>query len=431
MRTFIIGFVVFLIYSIPATWHYTCQIRNLCGDNTIVEDDTKNPKNNLALSLEDSLFLTNRTNDLSIKIGDSILLTNQDQFGFLPNSAKLNLTDNNKVLLGNMATYLKENPEARLEIVGSYFEDEKVTSGTLDNLGLARADAIRKYLMSEYDFKSDRFKIDYEAIERGDENHLFDLAIKMNDSTLFAKSDSFNFAFNSAKLNLTDNNKDFLKEMGSRLRENPKAKMEIVGSYFEGENVTSGTSADLGLARATAIRDFLIDKYNFKSNQFILDSKKVERGSEAYLDRPLEYDIIVPNIKPNTKPKGKNEEVLVEASYTFERMTFSDINFEYNSDKFMPSNSFSVYADSVKKHLELFPEKKLTIVGHADNRGTEDYNYGLGLSRANNVIIYLRDNKKIEIERIDSDSKGEKKPIVPNTTESNMRKNRRVEVIIK
>ena len=86
-----------------------------------------------------------------------------------------------------------------------------------------------------------------------------------------------------------------------------------------------------------------------------MDYNEIKRGNTAYLDRPIEYDFIVPKL--DAQPKGENEEVLTEASYTFERMTFSDINFEYNSAIFNPSNSFSTYADSVKTYLKLNPEK--------------------------------------------------------------------------
>jgi outer membrane protein OmpA-like peptidoglycan-associated protein len=307
MRTFIIGFVVFLLYAIPARWHYVCQIRNLCEDK---------PTETTAIASKIVSKIPNRTNDLMLKAGDSTLLTGYEQFGFSPNSAELQLTDNNNKYLSGMADYLKANPDARVSIIGNYFDDEKVTSGTYDNLGIARAAAIRDRLVSEYGFDTNRFKV---------------------------------------------------------------------------------------------------------------DNKEIKKGNSDYLDVPIEYGIIVPKL--NAKASGEVE--LAEASYTFERMTFSDINFEYNSAVFNPSKSFSVYADSVKQYLAANPKKALTIVGHADNRGSDETNRVLGLRRANNVIIYLRDKKGIDLKRMDSDSKGEKKPIVPNTNEANWRKNRRVEVIIK
>ena len=116
MRTFIIGFVVFLLYAVPARWHYVCQIRNMCEDK---------PTETTAIASKLTSEIPNRTNDLMLKAEDSTLLANYEQFGFLPNSAELQLTDNNKKFLEGIADYLKTNPDARMSIVGNYFDDEK------------------------------------------------------------------------------------------------------------------------------------------------------------------------------------------------------------------------------------------------------------------------------------------------------------------
>lgn len=304
-----IGFVVFLVYCIPARWHYVCEIRNLCEDKQTEETAATN----------EVAKIPNRTKNLSLKAGDKTILANHEQFGFLPNSAELQLTDNNKDYLAGVAKYLKENPESRLEIVGYYFPDEKLDSKLMfDNLGLARAAAIRDYLVTEHGIEEGRFKLNHEMVERGD---------------------------------------------------------------------------------------------------------------REFLDTPVAYNVITSAETPKARGEGEGEE-LEEASYTFTRMTFSDINFEYNSDVFKPSKNFITYADSVKRYLELNPDKSLTIVGHTDSDGRDDYNYGLGVSRANNVIIFLRDETGIEVKKMDSKSEGEKKPIAPNDTDSNKRKNRRVEVVI-
>ncbi len=308
MRTLIIGFVVFLLYAVPARWHYVCKIRNLCEDKPTT---TANTTENVA-------EIPNRTKDLSLMNGDSTILANYDQFGFLPNSAILQLTDNNKAYLKGIADYLTANPDARLGIIGYYFPDEK---------------------------------------------------------------------------------------------------METV-SVFD----------NLGLARAAAIRDYMVNTYNFDENRFKLDHELVQRGNREYLDKPLAYNIILTN---DDDVKARGGVALEEASYTFNRMTFSDINFEYNSIEFKPSQSFVTYADSVKTYLEKNKGKTLTIVGHTDSDGQDEYNYGLANARANNVIIFLRDKTGIEVKLMMAKSEGEKKPIAPNDTDLNKRKNRRVEMIIK
>jgi outer membrane protein OmpA-like peptidoglycan-associated protein len=304
MRTLIIGFGVFLLYAVPARWHYVCTVRHLCED-----DSTKEiAANNLS-------EIPPRTKDLSLMAEDSTILANFEQFGFQPNSAELQLTDNNKDYLKGIADFLKANPDARLTITGYYYTDEKNSSGIYDNLGLARAAAIRDYLTSTYGFEESRFKLDYES---------------------------------------------------------------------------------------------------------------VKKGSSAYLDIPVAYNISYDKVKA----RGVETEEFAEASYTFTRMTFSDINFDSGSDVFNPSKNFITYADSVKTYLEKNPTKKLKIVGHTDSDGTDAFNDGLGFSRARNVVVFLSAKTGIDTKRMAHESKGEKRPIVKNDTDAGKRKNRRVEVII-
>lgn len=303
-----IGFVGFLVYCIPARWHYVCEIRNMCEDNQPEEIAANN----------EVAEMPPRTKDLSLKADDVTILANYEQFGFLPNSAELQLTDNNKDYLAKMADYLKENPESRIEIIGYYFPDEKLDSKLIfDNLGLARAAAIRDYLVTEHGIDESRFKLNHEMVERGE--------------------------------------------------------------------------------------------------------------NQEFLDIPVAYNVITSKDSP--KARGEGEE-LEEASYTFTRMTFSDINFASNSATFNPSQNFVTYADSVKRYLELNPEKTITIIGHTDSDDNDEYNYSLGLRRANSVVAFLRDKTGIELKEMIAKSEGEKKPIAPNDTDSNKRKNRRVEVII-
>ncbi|NJN77494.1 MAG: OmpA family protein [Saprospiraceae bacterium] len=76
------------------------------------------------------------------------------------------------------------------------------------------------------------------------------------------------------------------------------------------------------------------------------------------------------------------------------------------------------------------PNKKIKIVGHTDNDGSDVLNQGLGFSRARNVVVFLSSKTGIDAKRMTAESEGEKKPIVKNDSDANKRKNRRVEVII-
>jgi outer membrane protein OmpA-like peptidoglycan-associated protein len=68
----------------------------------------------------------------------------------------------------------------------------------------------------------------------------------------------------------------------------------------------------------------------------------------------------------------------------------------------------------------------LEIQGHTDEKGSDDFNMKLSQSRADAVKNYLV-SKGIVADTITAKGFGESKPIVPNDTDANREKNRRVE----
>jgi peptidoglycan-associated lipoprotein len=71
----------------------------------------------------------------------------------------------------------------------------------------------------------------------------------------------------------------------------------------------------------------------------------------------------------------------------------------------------------------------LRIVGHADERGSVEYNLALGLRRANSVREYLA-GFGIDASRIETDTMGEDRPLDAGANESAWARNRRAEFAI-
>lgn len=69
------------------------------------------------------------------------------------------------------------------------------------------------------------------------------------------------------------------------------------------------------------------------------------------------------------------------------------------------------------------------IEGHADNRGSDEYNFVLSQKRAESVVRYLARQLGIEQERLFPVGYGESQPLVNNDTEDNRQKNRRVQIV--
>lgn len=71
-----------------------------------------------------------------------------------------------------------------------------------------------------------------------------------------------------------------------------------------------------------------------------------------------------------------------------------------------------------------YPAKKATIEGHADERGTRDYNLALGERRANSAKAFLV-SLGVDASRLTTVSYGKERPVDPASTEEAWAKNRR------
>ena len=96
---------------------------------------------------------------------------------------------------------------------------------------------------------------------------------------------------------------------------------------------------------------------------------------------------------------------------------------------FKPDATLSNYTLELKNYLTKYPDKKVTIVGHTDDVGEAESNLWFGQERANNVKKHLI-SQGIDAAKLTALSKGESAPIVPNTTEENKAKNRRIEITV-
>jgi len=74
--------------------------------------------------------------------------------------------------------------------------------------------------------------------------------------------------------------------------------------------------------------------------------------------------------------------------------------------------------------LAKYPAKRITIEGHADERGTREYNLALGERRANAAKNYLV-SLGVDAGRITTVSYGKERPVALGSTEEAWAKNRR------
>lgn len=102
------------------------------------------------------------------------------------------------------------------------------------------------------------------------------------------------------------------------------------------------------------------------------------------------------------------------------------IHFDFDESKIRDDQK--PVLDENASYLIAHPDVKILIEGHCDERGTIEYNLGLGDRRANSVKGYLAEKGvKNEIQIL---SKGEEQPLDPGHDENAWAKNRRAEFII-
>ena len=254
-----------------------------------------------------------------------------------------------------------------------------------------------------------------------EEVRLNTLQLTQGDSMVILDGyDQFLFSPMTETPELNANNEGFLDTLAALLGADTSQRLMITGFIRDSERKWEperGFLENIGIARVDAIRSLLI-KRGVRQD---LISPNYDFSADPDLKEPLTFNLF------------KDTFGYALPVFVFTNMTFSDANFAFNSAEFRPGTQAVLYADSVKTYLELNPEKTLTIIGHTDAKGTTDYNYDLGLKRAESAKAYFRElgiDAEIFIE-----SKGETEPVDDNRRNGKdyppgRQKNRRVNFVI-
>jgi outer membrane protein OmpA-like peptidoglycan-associated protein len=106
-----------------------------------------------------------------------------------------------------------------------------------------------------------------------------------------------------------------------------------------------------------------------------------------------------------------------------------DVNFETAKANILSESHGTL--DVVGQVLTKWPELRIEVGGHCDARGSDAYNLRLSDARADSVLAYLlRKFPNLKPEQFTARGYGESRPLVPNTNDLNMARNRRVEFVV-
>ena len=124
--------------------------------------------------------------------------------------------------------------------------------------------------------------------------------------------------------------------------------------------------------------------------------------------------------------EGKFATIRQEARGTI--MSLSDILFDFNKADLRQEAKINLAKVSVI--LLQYPEMHISVEGHTDNVGSEDYNLKLSEKRAQSVYDFLV-HEGVVAERMDTKGYGMSQPVTSNETAEGRQKNRRVDLVIR
>lgn len=131
----------------------------------------------------------------------------------------------------------------------------------------------------------------------------------------------------------------------------------------------------------------------------------------------------VPPPKPAPVPPRKPAPVMKE------KVTIS-LNVEFDTDKAMVKDKYYDEIKKVSNFMKEFPDTNVTVEGHTDEIGSQEYNQALSESRAKSVRQYMIDKFGMDGSRISAVGYGEELPVATNDTEEGRQKNRRVDAVM-
>ncbi|MGM0913631.1 MAG: OmpA family protein [Pseudomonadota bacterium] len=129
-----------------------------------------------------------------------------------------------------------------------------------------------------------------------------------------------------------------------------------------------------------------------------------------------------PQAEPEPMPEPEPE-----PEPEFEPVTLSsDVTFAFDSAELRPGAASEL--NQVASALNNNPEVRVTIAGHTDAVGSNEYNLGLSQERADSVASYLM-NQGVAGNRMRTVGYGEDRPVATNETDEGRAMNRRVEIM--
>lgn len=151
-----------------------------------------------------------------------------------------------------------------------------------------------------------------------------------------------------------------------------------------------------------------------------VDTEEMDEMPEEITPEPVmtEEDEVAPGLPSDVEELNE---------YLRDRGLIGDVYFDFDEADLRPEAREQLAQNA--SWLRENPEFTSTIEGHADERGTNEYNLALGERRANVAKDYLV-SLGVSADRLSTISYGEERPVCTDSSESCWQRNRRAHFVV-
>ena len=236
-------------------------------------------------------------------------------------------------------------------------------------------------------------------------------------------NDNFNFNMSSSNilLPLTQNVEDGITSLKTFLLENAGKVFNITG-YYTNDEANKSAFPNLGLARANAVKNYLVDKGIPSQSLNILGELKDDmiRTTDNVFLGPVAYTL-----------SGEKEDLQDELKALYDKIKADPLVLYFETGEAainLSAEQRQKIAD-ISRYLDKVDGGTCSAIGHTDSQGSRTTNIKLGQERADFAKQYLINNG-ISDAKIKTSSQGPDSPIASNTTDEGRSKNRRTVVTL-
>jgi len=225
--------LAFVVYLFTARWYFVCQLLHICAS----------PENR---------ELSGALRTLSVTDTGSVVLSGFEQFAFERDEAwpllpQAHRPYNNLAFLDTLTEYLLQDYYMELLITGRLYQDEiGLSEGYFENLGLARADAVRRLLIRQ-GLPEDKIRLDYEVTDTAGMKEPLSFAIYRSlqwpDGVTPALYSFRQMSFSALNFPVGDQPyapglafENYAELLKNYLKENPVQRIRIIGHVARGES---------------------------------------------------------------------------------------------------------------------------------------------------------------------------------------------------